>query len=369
MIYHKLTNDFYDKFLYSGLIIMDPFSKKVSLGLQGKFTAEKKENENLFYINDFFSEKSFFWNTPLDLTVTTLNEFEDFLKLQLYKKPQLNWLKPDLENYQHQFLSLMELISQGHLSKGVPYSSESAHYISSSEHLTYLLLHACCYLKQAQGYLYGFWNQEEGILGVTPEILFQKQNLSVQTIALAGSRKNTLTAQDEIFYETNMLQDKKIKHEHEFVKLGILNDLKHLGECKVEDTEVVRLPHMSHLKTGISVFLNTEIEFHQLVSVLHPTPALGVWPKNLQGNSWLRSCNLMLGRGYHGAPIGFQLSAQKAFCLVAIRNVQWNNCAQNIKIVAGGGVVLQSILQDEWQEALYKIQSVKNIFCLNPGDA
>ena len=100
---------------------------------------------------------------------------------------------------------------------------------------------------------------------------------------------------------------------------------------------------MSH---PIEVILEQPIDFKAATTALHPTPALGAFPKEA-GFTWLENYNQQMPRGRYGAPVGCLLNNQ-ATCIVAIRNVQWKG--SQAKIGAGCGIVKESVLENEWNE-------------------
>ena len=90
---------------------------------------------------------------------------------------------------------------------------------------------------------------------------------------------------------------------------------------------------------------------------LHPTPALGAYPRGEAGTSWLASLDPAGERRRFGAPFGLRWPSGAGRCVVAIRGLQYHH--GRLEIWAGCGVVPQSRYEDEWQEVLDKIQSVR----------
>lgn len=112
---------------------------------------------------------------------------------------------------------------------------------------------------------------------------------------------------------------------------------------------------MKHLMTPITLF--GAVGFQQLTEALHPTPALGAYPKGA-GKSWLMHYQTILPRGRFGAPVGYWLE-DRGGAHVAIRNLQWSE--NRMRIGAGCGVVLESEEDKEWNELNLKIESIKRI--------
>jgi menaquinone-specific isochorismate synthase len=198
-------------------------------------------------------------------------------------------------------------------------------------------------------YVYGYWQNGEGILGATPETLFVRTAEQVRTMALAGtlSKKSGKTPRE-------FLKDPKELHEHQLVVKDIQQRLQRLGWVRTAATEVIELPTLYHLRTLIEIDVHNA-DIQELVQLLHPTPALGVSPRNY-GLGWMRDLPYQKDRGLFGAPLLFSLSENETICLVAIRNLQWS--AAGSRIGSGGGLVSASDLQSEWKELALKRESV-----------
>ena len=158
------------------------------------------------------------------------------------------------------------------------------------------------------------------------------------------------------------MKDEKEKLEHELVVKGIAESLRPLGTVNVGEMGILQLPMLAHLKTAIDLDLRASFDFAKLVSVLHPTPALGAFPSDA-GKAWLRNFELHTPRGFYGAPVGYKYPQRgKSLCFVAIRNVQWDG--SGMRIGAGCGVVAGSSFDRELGEIQLKIASIRNLLHL-----
>jgi menaquinone-specific isochorismate synthase len=219
-----------------------------------------------------------------------------------------------------------------------PIATVGGSFIASSRHF-----------RQQQLYVYGIWNQEEGILGATPETLFHTSGKMVQTMALAGTAMKTSENRP-----LDLLKDAKEMKEHRLVVEDIQKQLTPLGWVKTLPTEVAEFPMLYHLKTEIAVEA-AQISVPQLVRSLHPTAALGVFPRNY-GIQWMANLPYQKTRGLFGAPIVYSLSHNEFLGLVAIRNLIWG--AEGSKIGSGGGLIDSSVFEKEWAELKLKRDSV-----------
>lgn len=265
----------------------------------------------------------------------------------------LDWSIPSKSEFSDQFDKLKKKFDSKELEKVVLYAfSKSSQPLYPLQHQQ-ALMNLMRYKQKSRIYIYGFWLESEGILGATPEVLFQLESddpdLKLFTMALAGTQKSESNADD-------MLINKKLLHEHMVVVDNIAAKLAPFGEIRLGELQVLSLPTLAHLLTPITAQLNQKQEFLTLVNILHPTPALGGVPENI-ATQWLSSYDKIIPRGRFGAPVGFyDLRNHLSTCYVAIRNIMWdqNGCM----IGAGCGLVTESDMEIEWAELLLKLKSI-----------
>lgn len=316
------------------------------------------------YSPDFFlREPRPWWNFPSSAEV----EIKELLS-ELEAMPEssfhgIQWNSPDFSQFSSAFSSLQKRFTNGELKKGVPVAFQTANLTLTPSLLKSFLRKLLTYTADLPLHVYGFWNSGEGILGATPELLFEQSKPSiVETMALAGTRLKSSHA-------CSLFESTKDLEEHRLVIEGIRESLSDLGEILIDATQELELPTLSHLFTPIRLKLNSQERnaspsqiFTDLVRRLHPTPALGAFPKEA-GMQWLaseESGEAGLGRGRFGAPLGMMKDQTEIRCLVAIRNLQWNQ--DQLGLGAGCGVISASRLEKEWEEILGKIESVQRIF-------
>ena len=204
---------------------------------------------------------------------------------------------------------------------------------------------------------FGFWNEKSGVLGATPEILFHRSGKVVKTMALAGTlpKRSDLTTQDI----QDFLQDPKELQEHNFVIEDLSMQLAQFGKIKRGPTTVLELPTLFHLHTPLELQIEAEnYSDLALMKSLHPTPALGCFPRQKNPEIMLQMPEQKERRSF-GAPVLFQLSPSESICLVMIRNIQWQK--NSAKIHVGCGLVAASQEEKEWTELQQKLESVFKI--------
>lgn len=325
-----------------------------------------------FYFPDFFLKDEKPWLVHEKNERMSLEELEKILEGSPKQKGTFFWRPPPKESFKFFFDELMDLISQKKLLKGVPFIFESGVGKWDPHQLTYSLAKLVKGALKFRSFIYGFWNEEEGMLGLTPETLFSyiPNDLRLFTVACAGTNpsgtspngtdpsgtgSNEGTPKDT----TTHLLDPKNLHEHELVVQGIRESLHPLGDVNVGSLKLLRLQFLSHLVTPMELKMKNFFSFEEIVQTLHPTPALGAYPRSL-GLDWLKHYQTKLDRGRFGAPVGFfDSSLPQVASYVAIRNIQWQK--ETSKIGAGCGVVQGSVLDQEWDEILLKIRAIKEM--------
>lgn len=306
-----------------------------------------------FYFADFFLTNSMPWIQYSNWLEISSTNFKEQLG-SLSQLPTSNWTIHNPEQFRQAFDELWQLLQADQLKKAVPYLFARSPSHMTEEKLKSCLKRSLTSLEQKTGYLYGCWDANEGILGITPELLFshsQQQPRIVKTMALAGTCHPSQC-------QESFMQNEKERHEHHLVVQGICQSLQELGSVHLGAIQLLQLPKLTHLMTPIEVEIHDSFNFEAFVHRLHPTPALGAFPVE-EGRKWLEAFQQHSPRHFYGAPIGFkhpQMSLSR--CLVGIRNVQWDN--SGMRIGAGCGVVKQSTFEKEWQEIQFKIRAIRD---------
>lgn len=340
----------FDRFLRSGAIISIGNDKLlIGYGAQ-QWMENPPQGSPSFYFPDFFLHKPKPWVVFEAMSEINRRDLLDNWP-EVHQQENFQWDSPYKSHFKNCFCDLKATFAHDHLKKAVPYVFEIANKEMSVDRLSYSLRSLLENTKDLQLFLYGFWNSAEGILGATPEILFTNTDCNtIETVACAG----TSHSHDEC-----LTSDPKQLLEHQLVVEGICQSLDPLATVEVGELTAVQLRHLSHLLTPIRATLHQNFDFGSLVSALHPTPALGAFPKK-KGKQWLMDYQQSLDRGRFGAPVGY--INQTAACYVAIRNMQWD--AHHVAIGAGCGIVPESIFENEWQEIQLKLRSIKELLAL-----
>lgn len=358
-----MKESFIKKFLECGAFTKTAEERiLIGWGKREWVTEPKYEDFPAFYFPDFFLTIKKPWFVHEHFRELSI---EDFLKnLESFKKTEkgLRWQISGKEIFYQVFQELQPKFHAGELNKAVPYVFEKAVFSKGKidpptiGHLVRSVLERAC---MDPIYPYGFWDDNQGMVGGTPEILFKiekkEKGTKISSLACAGTVQK---GEEEL-----LLKNPKFFYEHELVIQGIEESLKSFGKVEKGKLQILPLHTLSHLTTSFSVSAFKNISFVDVVKKLHPTPALGAFPKIL-GQAWLQNYQTKIARGRFGAPAGYYFPLTgEGECFVAIRNIQWDE--SEARIGAGCGIVSQSDFEQEWAEIQLKMLSIKNMICIN----
>jgi menaquinone-specific isochorismate synthase len=341
-----------DKFLECGYFIGIPSQKKIFC-LIPKLNTANFECYPSFYLNDFYmsQEKSFFSSD--EFYDISFSSFFDLLSNESAEKPEIIWDKVEKDYYFNRFSTLKNEIINQRLKKGVPFTFLRGNFLIERKHKVYFIKNLLQNSSESS-YIYGFWYNNWGSIGATPELLFTQENNIIKTIALAGTMQY-----NKNFNKLDMIMDSKIRKEHFCVIEGLKDSLSNIADVLIENTQVLQVTSLVHLKTNITAKIFDDIKFNfiEILKKIHPTAAVGILPKN-SVSKWLNYCKTeSFNRGYYASPFGVLIDKNHSFCVCTIRGIQWNK--NELKICAGGGVIEESSFDLEWQEIISKIDAIK----------
>ncbi|HEX7707290.1 MAG TPA: chorismate-binding protein [Thermoanaerobaculia bacterium] len=311
----------------------------------------RRPDRPAFFITDFFLDDVNPWRHPATWEDLTVEEFVS--RFSGGEGPSIEWAPLTIEAFRPLFDSARQAMSNGEVQKIVPILFESGRVQQEPGWWTSLLkrLEAIPAGLRVYGYSYG----RHGMLGATPEVLFQTEAHCYRTMALAGTRP--ITRAEEL------LSDEKERREHRMVVDDIVRRLAPFGNMEVGPLGLLRLPTIAHLMTPIFFAENggnEKMSFAEMVRRLHPTAALGASPRSARAERWLREADREVRRRTFGAPFGFEREDRSALALVAIRNIQWSE--RNLRVGSGAGLLPESQLEREFEELRQKRDQVKSLF-------
>ncbi|MEO8381716.1 MAG: chorismate-binding protein [Acidobacteriota bacterium] len=311
-----------------------------------------------FYVSDFFLDDPHPWRHPQEWEELTFEELATRFESEaatdsLGGSLGVEWEPLPVEQFTPLFESAWAGMARGDFHKIVPVLFENGRVPRRGNWWHSLVGHLAALPPGL--WAYGYSYAQHGMIGATPEMLFQAEAHGYRTMALAGTRP-VLRAEE-------LLSDPKERREHRIVVDDIVRRLSPFGNLEVGPLGLLRLPTIAHLMTPIFFQESGGSEamsFTEMVRRLHPTAALGVSPRAPAGDRWLREADRGVKRRAFGAPFGIEREDRSALALVAIRNVQWNG--DRVRIGSGVGMLPESQLEREFEELRQKRDQVKALF-------
>jgi menaquinone-specific isochorismate synthase len=305
-----------------------------------------------FYVSDFFLDDAHPWRHPAEWGEMSIEELIRALPSAISHPPSIDWDAPSIDEFAPLFQSAQDAMQRGDFTKIVPVIFE--HGTLRHDGLLAHLLSQLTLLPPGL-WAYGYAYKNHGLIGATPEMLFQAEARAYRTMALAGTR--------EVSHAEELLTDGKERREHRLVVDDIVRRLAPFGNIEVGPLGLLRLPNIAHLITPIFFAENggsEKMSFAEMVRRLHPTAALGVSPRTSAGERWLREADRGVKRRTFGAPFGIEREDRTSLALVAIRNVQWQS--DRVRVGSGAGLLAESRLEREFEEMRQKRDQVKALF-------
>jgi menaquinone-specific isochorismate synthase len=199
------------------------------------------------------------------------------------------------------------------------------------------------------------WQEGTAFVGATPERLFQLRDTVLKTECMAGTVCRGADDAADRSLAKSLLENDKDRLEHACVVEAVLDDLRHL--CvhfdAVPEPHVVRLATLQHLSSILTGRLRPGVTVSEVLKRLHPTPAVGGWPRET-ALALIRGLESQ-PRGWYAGPVGW-IGTEAAEFAVAIRSALITGteaCA-----FAGAGIVTGSDPESEWQETEDKLQAL-----------
>lgn len=338
----------FQDFLENGFVFQSPNKSHVWLGV----LEEGSPRDYIICHQNFYSSKKLYFNSQKLYKVSTA-EFTSYIQSHFVDHTSLLVIENSDDNYSKDVADCLNWIaSDSKLKKLVAVtrakykSLNNIHPISRFRELDRLA-----------GQFYGFWQESgSGMIGCSPEILFNKKGSVFSTTALAG----TISTAEEGF-DLKLLGDPKEKQEHNLVITGIHESLAHIAKnLETDKTTVTVFGELAHMRTNIT--FESSYSAEECIDSLHPTAALGGDPKelSLEYLQKLRYFKYEQQERSFGGVYGLNLG-DEYYSLVGIRNLYWQGSEYSIH--SGSGIVAESTIEGELAEVKRKRASIAGIFC------
>lgn len=265
-----------------------------------------------------------------------------------------SWKAADESLFVEQFEWSQKKFAAGELRKTVPLILQSADLHFSAEHLALCLRNLIS--KEQAGWSYGFWQNGAGFLGHSPELIADWSSLdgSFLTAALAGTFLADVDA-DLAWKDHKTLEEHQIvvQDMHEQILKEVPSDF-----VFKKNTQLHRLQHLSHFKTDFVCQNVSAKQSLRLVHRLHPTAALGLYPRHSKLFEEFSQLTLQKIRKQFAAPFTW-IQSDRIFSVGMIRNFFFDE--KQVQIFSGCGVTQQSHLASELIELRNKRNAVKKM--------
>lgn len=186
-------------------------------------------------------------------------------------------------------------------------------------------------------------------LAATPEILLAGKDHRWQTIALAGTMK----------YEEELRWSDKNIQEQRYVATYITRQLEQFTHDFTEEgPRTARAGHLAHLRSDFLFSLPDESVVGDLLQALHPTPAVCGLPKQ-EAFRFIQQ-NEHHDRSYYSGFLGPLFLHRQTHLFVTLRCMQLFR--DGYRLYAGGGLLKDSVEEQEWQETETKLDTIRCLF-------
>jgi isochorismate synthase len=200
-------------------------------------------------------------------------------------------------------------------------------------------------------FVYCFFHPKIGTwLGATPEQLLKANDNEFQTIALAGTQKDS--GSNEVVWPN------KEREEQQFVTDYIVEKVKDVAsEVLISQPYSIKAGSIWHIKTDISGVLNSSSSLREVVQLLHPTPAVCGLPKDKSKAFILENENY--DRTFYTGFLGELNMENKTDLFVNLRCMEIRDSQAHLFM--GCGITKDSIPEKEWEENINKSATMKKI--------
>lgn len=211
-------------------------------------------------------------------------------------------------------------------------------------------------------FAYCFFHPKVGLwLGAFGEQLLFVNGNHFHTMSIAGTQ----------VYDEHQLPrwTEKEREEQQIVTDFIIANLREFAsQIDVSAPYDIKAGKLVHLKTDISGTFQKGVDLKEVISVLHPTPAVCGFPKQAAGK--FIEENEGYDRQYYSGFLGelncdFENENYNTDLFVNLRCVsvesQMDSNSKIANVYVGGGITGASIAENEWTETINKAQTIKNI--------
>jgi isochorismate synthase len=193
-------------------------------------------------------------------------------------------------------------------------------------------------------------------VGASPELLVRRSGVRAYAQPMAGSVARGATEAEDERLARRLEDSAKDVAEHRLAADFVVDTLKPFSETvTAHSPEVVRFTNIQHLATAVTADLRqpaaTALE---LAAALHPTPAVGGWPR-AAADTLIDQLEAM-ERGWYAGAVGWMDASGDGEFAIALRcGLLWEDGA---RLYAGVGVMPNSDAAQELEETELKFKAL-----------
>eukprot|EP00249_Psilotum_nudum_P024790 c29294_g1_i4 orf=1-2574(-) len=226
--------------------------------------------------------------------------------------------------------------------------------------------------KDSVAYQFCIQNTDgSAFIGNTPECLFYKDRFTVISEAVAATRPRGMNDKDDFQISMDLLLSGKDNLEFAIVRDSVRQRMEMV--CKhvemVSHKDEIKQAEVQHLYSCLIGQLHNEANECDILSALHPTPAVCGEPQGLAKDIICQT--EMFDRGMYAGPVGW-IGGDKAEFAVGIRSSLVEPCGYRsleryfsqgtrFYMYAGAGIVKGSESASEWMELNLKINQFESL--------
>lgn len=197
-------------------------------------------------------------------------------------------------------------------------------------------------------------------LGATPERLVELRDGTVRVSCVAGSAARGDDDRTDRRYADALRASAKDQAEHAVVVRAVRDDLAPLCDAVVipRRPTLLRLANVQHLLSEVSARVRPGIGLFDLAAALHPTPAVGGWPR-AEAARWIEE-HEDFERGWYAGPLGWVDARGDGELFLGIRSALV--APGGTWLFAGCGIVAGSDAAAELAESELKLRPLRDAF-------
>jgi anthranilate synthase component 1 len=267
-----------------------------------------------------------------------------------YTQPKVNIKK---ESYEAAVEKAKEYITAGDIFQVVP-SKRYQFQIKGSLIPFYKALRAI----NPSPYMYFYKAGDRQIVGASPEMLVRVENRAVDTFPIAGTRPVAENPDENIKLVSELLADPKERAEHVMLVDLARNDvgkISKFGSAHVpEFMKVHQYSHVQHIVSRVVGQLKDDLQSYDALRAVFPAGTVSGAPK-------VRAMEIIdelepVRRGPYAGCVGYFSCNGNADFAITIRTLFADK--NQAYIQAGGGVVADSVPEQEWFETEHKAKAL-----------